>query len=211
MGLFDASAMPDHLDEKGEIENAFPDDSQYGNSWFGKAWRWFKKTTKVWAAFGPRSPVGVAVMVAPWALILWVLGWPIYHWSWTWWALWPFYPVLRKWRKKPFIIAAVCGEGSWRLEKLSGGQASAPARNFFWKDLEGEYYMSRVQPWVRWHVALLWPLELQVMAIPRKGDVQPAMVYNDMDGKVVFFYGPSHFDADWVHWCPSGYVGRNPK
>lgn len=46
--------MPPHLDEKEEIENAFPDDSQYGNSWFGRAYRWYQKKTKTWFAFSYR-------------------------------------------------------------------------------------------------------------------------------------------------------------
>lgn len=206
MGLFDPSALPDHIDEPGEIENAFPDDDENG-----KVIRWLKKKTKVWFAFGPRSPFGVAVMVAPWFLLLWCAGWFVWQWEWTWWALWPLYPVLRKWRAKPFIIAAICGKGSWRLEKLSGGQASAPAQRFFWKDLEGEYYLSRVQPWARWHIAVFWPLSIQFRFFFKAEDVAPPMQNPDQDGKSFFTYWISHFDADWVHWCPSGYVGTNSK
>ncbi len=206
MGFLDASALPDSLDEASEIENAFPDDSENG-----AIIRWIKKKTKVWAAFGPRSPVGVAIMVAPWPLLLWLLGWPVYHWPWTWWALWPFLPVLRKWRKKPFVILAICGQGSWRLERLSGGEASAPRQRLFWTGLEGEYYLSRVQPWTRWHFAILWPLSIQGRFFPKKEDVVPAGWNGNTDGKSWFSYIITHFDGDWVYWCPSAYLGKNSK
>lgn len=48
------SALPEHLNDSDEIENAFPDDSQYGDSWFGKLYRWYNKKTKTWFAFSYR-------------------------------------------------------------------------------------------------------------------------------------------------------------
>lgn len=45
------SALPEHLQD---IENNFPDDSQYGDSWFGKVYRWVNKKTKTWFAFSYR-------------------------------------------------------------------------------------------------------------------------------------------------------------
>lgn len=47
-------ALPDKLNEESEIENAFPDDSQY-KGFFGNLYRKFHKITKPWGAFGPRS------------------------------------------------------------------------------------------------------------------------------------------------------------
>lgn len=44
-------ALPEHLNDKDEIDKAFPDDSDNGS-----LWRWFKKTTKTWFVFGPRDP-----------------------------------------------------------------------------------------------------------------------------------------------------------
>lgn len=49
------SAMPEHLNDKDEIENAFPDDSQYGG-WFGRIYTRFQKATKTWFAFSFRCP-----------------------------------------------------------------------------------------------------------------------------------------------------------
>lgn len=211
MGLFDRSAFPDHLDTQEEVDNAFPDDSDFIGHWWGRIWKWQNKKTKHWSAFGPRSPIGVALMPLPWMLLIWLAGWPIYHWQWTWLNLIPVLPVLRKWRDKPFVLVAVCGRGSWRLEKLSGGVASAPERFFFFDALPGEYYLSRIQTWSRWHVALIWPLGLQWHFYPNAKDVLGTGLNKDVDGKLWGFYGPEHFDGDWIHWYPSAFFGRNPK
>lgn len=48
------SALPDHLNSREEIEAAFPDDSQYGDNWFGRFYRWLNKATKTWFAFSYR-------------------------------------------------------------------------------------------------------------------------------------------------------------
>jgi hypothetical protein len=47
------SAMPIHLNDPDEIENNFPDDSQY-SGWFGKIYRWYNKKTKTIFAFSYR-------------------------------------------------------------------------------------------------------------------------------------------------------------
>ena len=44
------SALPDHLNTPEEVEAAFPDDSDHG-----PVFRWIKKHTKHWLAFGPRA------------------------------------------------------------------------------------------------------------------------------------------------------------
>lgn len=51
-----SSAMPEHLNSKEEIEAAFPDDSQYGDSWFGRLYKRYQKFSKTWFAFSFRSP-----------------------------------------------------------------------------------------------------------------------------------------------------------
>ena len=49
------SALPEHLNSREEIENAFPDDSQFGTtSWWGRLYRWYNKETKTWFAFSYR-------------------------------------------------------------------------------------------------------------------------------------------------------------
>ncbi len=49
------SALPEHLNNEEEIEANFPDDSQYGEVWYGKLYRWFRKTIKAHTVFGPRD------------------------------------------------------------------------------------------------------------------------------------------------------------
>lgn len=87
MGIGDRSALPPHLDEQEEIDNAFPDDSQYGGFW-----KWLKKRTKHWLAFGHRSPKGIAYS--------------------------PFPPFIlsRQWRQCPVKIFTARGLGEWRYE-----------------------------------------------------------------------------------------------
>lgn len=49
------SALPEHLNDPEEIENAFPDDSQYSAYGFvGRLYRWYNKKTKTWFAFSYR-------------------------------------------------------------------------------------------------------------------------------------------------------------
>lgn len=50
-----SSALPEHLNDPEEIENSFPDDSQFGNTtWYGRLYRWYNKETKTWFAFSYR-------------------------------------------------------------------------------------------------------------------------------------------------------------
>lgn len=49
------TALPEHLNSQEEIDQAFPDDSQYGDTWYGRIYKWFHKKTKGMTAFGPRD------------------------------------------------------------------------------------------------------------------------------------------------------------
>lgn len=202
MGLFDDSALPEHLDTPEEWKGTDDDQSTFFK------WRLY---IKEWFAFGPRSPHGVALAIFPFPLVfMWLVG-RHFGMAWSWWFLWPIFPVLRKWREKPFVIFAFCGRGSWRLERTTGGEASAPKQKLFFDCLEGAYYLSRIQYWTRWHVALLWPLCIQFHFYPKAEDVVPAGTHEETDGELWFFYAGSHFDADKVHWWPSGFFGRTWK
>lgn len=87
MGIGDRTALPPHLDEPEEIENAFPDDSQSG-----QLIRWIKKKTKHWLAFSHRSPRGIAYSPFP-----------------------PFI-LFRQWRMMPVKLVLLRGEGLPRYE-----------------------------------------------------------------------------------------------
>lgn len=49
------TSLPGHLNSKNEIEANFPDDSQYGNTWYGRPWRRFRKWIKPHTAFSHRD------------------------------------------------------------------------------------------------------------------------------------------------------------
>jgi hypothetical protein len=46
-------ALPEHINDPDEIDNAFPDDSQF-SGWFGRIYCWVNKKTKTWFAFSYR-------------------------------------------------------------------------------------------------------------------------------------------------------------
>lgn len=49
------TALPDHLNSQEEIDANFQDDSQFGNGFFGRTWRKFKKSIKAQCAYGYRD------------------------------------------------------------------------------------------------------------------------------------------------------------
>ncbi len=169
------SALPDHLKD---IENNFPDDSQY-SGWFGRIYKWFNKKTKTWFAFSYRC-------TEPWA----------------------------RWRKYPIILFAIKGKGPWRVEGKRGDRPVAIVlfSNPWYRFKLKNEYLSRIQLWCRWHLAIQWPLMFSFHFYPNKEDVP---VYGepkkDLDGKVWFGYW-GHFDSDLIHWMfTSMYLGRNFK
>lgn len=171
------SAMPEHLNSREEIEAAFPDDSQYGDGWFGRLYKWYHKETKTWFAFSYRCT--------------------------EWWA---------RWRKYPKVLFAVRGNGRWRFETPVSDFATTEGMlvDMKWQSC----YMSRIQYYCRWHIAIQWPLMVSFHFYPKVEDVpvygQP-LDSKKLKGKVWFGYW-NHFDADLVYWMvTSAYLGRNWK
>lgn len=171
------SALPDHLNSREEIEANFPDDDQYGNTWYGKAFRWFKKETRGYRAFGPRAT--------------------------EWWA---------RWREQPIVLLAVRGKGAWRWESFISGDVLDFREPF--EDLtKYNYYLSRIQPYCRWHVAVQWPLQVtfhcywKASTVPSVTQARIETSYTDM----IAGYGPTHLDKDWVYWIFSFFVGGRWK
>lgn len=172
------SAMPEHLNSKEEIENAFPDDEQFGTtSWWGRLYRWYQKETKTWFAFSFRCT--------------------------EWWA---------RWRKYPKVLFAIKGKGYWRAELEGGDNVVGKPEIIFNRSLPAGQYLSRIQYYTRWHVALQWPLMLSWHFYPKAEDVPvPNQPRPELDGKLWFFYW-NHFDADLIYWMvTSAYLGRNWK
>lgn len=120
-----------------------------------------------------------------------------------WWA---------RWRKTPMVLLALRGKGDWRWEKEDG---SGDVIGGYWAIAAWQptgAYLSRIQYYTRWHVAIQWPLMISFHFYPKAADV-PCVLENrpDLDGKLWFGYW-NHFDADLVYWMiTSGYLGRNWK
>jgi hypothetical protein len=172
------SAMPEHINDPEEIEAAFPDDSQYGNGWFGRFYKWTHKKSKTWFAFSYRC-------TEPWA----------------------------KWRKYPKVLFAIAGEGFWRFE--CDGSESCISTDGRWYILNEDFspdYLSRIQYYTRWHIAIQWPLMVSIHFYPKASDVPvPGEPRPGSDGKVWYAYW-NHFDADLVYWTfVSLFLGRTWK
>lgn len=171
MGIGDRTALPDHLNEKHEIEENFKDDSQY-SGWIGNIWKRWNKATKHWKAYGPRSPKGIAFSHFP-----------------------PFI-LVRKWRNIPILLFSVKGVGVWRYESDGNpdyGSSSEP--NDYLNNYPG-YYLSRIQYWARWHFQIQWPLFICFHFIWKDN---PIMGYlgskRDADG--LYWYPAFHIGVGW--------------
>lgn len=177
------SAMPEHLNSKEEIEAAFPDDSQYGDSWFGRLYKRYQKATKTQFAFSYRC-------TERWA----------------------------KWRKFPKVLLAIGGKAAWRFEAhaetelgITSAELYTPHKTIINRDF-GNYYLSRIQYYKRWHLSIQWPLMITFHFYFRAKDVPVYGVERpDTDGKLLFAYW-GHFDSDLVYWMiTSIFVGTGWK
>lgn len=179
-------ALPEHLNDKEEIENAFPDDSQYGG-FFGNLWKRWNKWAKPIEAWGPRCPKGIAF------------------------TFWPPFVLLRKWRETPLVLWAKKGVGSWRYEADGKPDiASGMEPKDFLKENPG-YYLSRNQYWCEWHRQLQWPLFFCFHKFKEAGDKLPENVREDRDGRIVMGYIGAKRDADTVFWYVAAFFGKNFK
>lgn len=184
--------MPEHLNSTEEIENAFPDDSQFGTTtWYGRFYRWYQKKTKTWFAFSYRCT--------------------------EWWARWRKYPkvLLAVCSKNhTFRYENEQGDGldiEWRRILINRDvkiwkTATAPDGAPVW-DVQPAY-LSRIQYYSRWHFSIQWPLMITFHFYFKEKDVpssKPNAPREDVDGKLLFFYW-NHFDADLVYWMITSFV-----
>lgn len=118
-----------------------------------------------------------------------------------WWA---------KWRKYPIILLALRGKGEWRYEVEGGDGTIGTGTLFFMKVANG--YLSRIQYYTRWHIAVQWPLMVSFHFYPKDEDVPVAgQPRPELDGKLWFAYW-GHYDADNIYWMlTSAYLGKNWK
>lgn len=108
------------------------------------------------------------------------------------WAAWDF---------PPMEVFKIGGKGPWRYEDVEvfGNIDSV---------------LSRCQYFKRWHVAVLWPLQIQAHVYWRTEDVpvQGTVWVNNFSIKnLLFGYGPIHWDADLIYWILSFYIGGQWK
>lgn len=183
MGIFDKSALPEHL-KSWEAWKGKDDDQHWYTAW--------RKYIKAWSAFGPRSPHGIAfafTFFPPFVI-----------------------PVLRKWRNVPKVLFARKKGGAWRFE-CDGQEDRYDHRDDpkeFLKDNPG-YYLSRNQYWCKEHDAIQWPLFYSFHEYSKAEDVLTPGTKEDRDGKITMIYLGAKRDADRIFWFIAFYVGRNFK
>lgn len=186
------SALPPHLDDKEEIERAFPDDSENG-----PFIRRLKKATKTWFAFGPRA-------VEKWAK----------------WREFPKTLFAIRSSQGIFRIETEGWEKDSAWDSAYDERAIFMQNLWSYREWQGsdriiEYtpgYLSRVQYYTRWSFQLQWPFLVAFHFYPRAKDVPEwGKPRPETDGKLWFFYLGAHRDADKVYWFPSAYLGKNWK
>lgn len=113
-----------------------------------------------------------------------------------------------RWRKYPIVLFAIGDKSSWRLES----DKQYYVYTFYPKGDLGNWYLSRIQYYKRWHFAIQWPLMVSFHFYPKAEDVPKCGEPRpDLDGRLWFAYW-GHFDADLVYWMfTSAYIGRNWK
>ena len=183
------SAMPEHLNEKHEIDAAFPDDEQFGTTtWYGRLYRWYNKATKTMFAFSYRSHEWWAKTKKCPAVLFAVRGtgkWRAEHPSGqedTWYGTKVWYGL------KPM-------DNDWYLSRVQ-----YYSRWHFAIQLAIWDKIPFVIPMISFH---WYPKAIDV---PTYGEPRPKL-----KGKVWFGYW-NHFDADLVHWLiTSAYFGNTWK
>lgn len=168
-------------------KSAFPEGYKLGpdnQSWFMR----IKKKVQAWFAAGPRVSSG----------------------------FW-------KWHEFPITSFALKYKGMWRLENTDGTIFNSESRNvlFDWigyiiKDYGpgkrvGEFlYLSRIQPWTRWHFSINWPFFVNFHLIYRVKDIVEYPEYrSDFGiGKMFTFYFGWKRDSNKVY-IPTIYGGGN--
>lgn len=211
MGLLNTKVLPDNLDDL-EDWTGTDDDTPL--------MRW-RLRVKYWFAFSARpfSPQGLDLTVVLFPG-LYILPFSIWFTGFSWWYFFPLLilPVFKQWRYMPMTIAGYYGNGWVRYESDEHENGNSHAGWIFWHEpfvilptgarIPG--YISRVQYWCRWHVALHWPLLITAHLYPNAGNVLKPGERGQTDGKVYSFYRGWHRDGDRLYWG-DGAAGPNFK
>lgn len=108
-----------------------------------------------------------------------------------WWA---------RWRAVPKCLLYFSGSGDVRLEDDECDKGVAPNR--LRENLTGNWYVSRIQYWTRWHIQIQWPFMIAFHIYWCKADV-PCVPWRPigMDiKKMLYCYFGFPRDADKVYW-----------
>jgi len=107
-----------------------------------------------------------------------------------------------KFRELPKTLLALRGGGFLRYENTDGSLVSRISQQ--------GYYLSRIQPWVRWGVTLQWPFFFNCWFIYRAKDVVKYPKYQSAFGiGKMFTFGIGYKrDGDKVYW-PTANLGGN--
>lgn len=110
-----------------------------------------------------------------------------------------------KWRDIPKLLFLLHGQGYTRWENTDG---SVIGNEFDY--YTQEVYLSRIQPWCRWHISLQWPLFFNCHFIYREEDVVKYPKYQSAFGiKKMFTFGiGAKRDADKVYWLTMFFGGN---
>ncbi len=114
-----------------------------------------------------------------------------------------------RWRDIPILITALRGPGTYRYENTDG--TFVTKRYSRLHSFPGiEIYLSRIQPWCRWHISLQWPLFFNFHVIYRQKNVAKYPTYRSSFGidKMVTFGIGCKRDADKIYWLTMN-VGGN--
>jgi len=116
-----------------------------------------------------------------------------------------------KWRDLPLTVFAARGKGTWRLENTDGTDTDVEGCcKVKWLQTDPDFYLSRIQPWCRWHIALQWPLYLQFHWIYRQKNVVKYLTYQSEFGicKLLTLGIGFKRDSDKVYWVTCNLGGN---
>lgn len=121
-----------------------------------------------------------------------------------------------KWREIPLTLFGMKGNGYWRVENTDGSvvlAAGAKRTSFVVYPIHHvieSIYTSRIQPWCRWHFALMWPLGIHWSIIWRQKNVVRFPTYKSNFGISRMFAGYLGWirDSDKIY-KPKVYMGGN--
>lgn len=116
-----------------------------------------------------------------------------------------------KFRDIPKTLILFRGKGLLRYENTDGSSILDEDTYIrISKEEQKNYYISRIQPWIRWHFVLLWPLFYNWHFIYKKEDVIEPPKYKSSFGinKMITNGGGYKRDGDKVYW-PTANAGGN--